>query len=226
MCVRYALTAPPAEVAAALGYAEAAAFPPRYGIVPAQPIAVVRGERGGRRLVLMRWGLIPAWVKDPDTFQLIANGRAETAAARPAFANALRYRRCLVPASGYYEARRSGGRRRVHWVAPAAGGVLAFGGLWECWAGADGSEIDTACILTVAAAGDIAGIGARTPLVLAPADFDLWLAPGDLTAGEAARLIAPAPPGFFAPLEVEDAASGDGPELQRPAVGDAQLRLF
>ena len=98
MCGRFALTSAPAVLQQIFGYAEQPNFPPRYNIAPTQPVAVVSCEPGGRHFQLMRWGVIPAWVKDPKTFSLVINARSETVLEKPAFRNAIRRRRCLVPA--------------------------------------------------------------------------------------------------------------------------------
>src|SRR6266704_6972012 len=103
MCRRFVITSPPAALRQIFGYAEQPNFPPRYNIAPTQPIPVVIVENGARHFRLMRWGLLPAWVKDPRQFTLLINARAETAKDRPAFKNAFKRRRCLIPADGYYE---------------------------------------------------------------------------------------------------------------------------
>ena len=177
---RYALTASPEEVQALFGYRDEVDFPPRYYIAPPQPIAVVNRFAGERHLTLMRWGFVPAWVKDPSTISLLARARAETLGKRPAFAAAYRYRRCLMPASGFYLwQHRRGGENQAFFVSAASPGPSALAGLWETWGGADGSEIDTACLLTIPADPAIAPISARTPVVIAPADFEEWLGSSD-----------------------------------------------
>jgi putative SOS response-associated peptidase YedK len=166
----------------------------------------------------MRWGLVPAWVADPRDFPLLINARAEGIMEKPAYRNAMRYRRCLVPASGFYEWRR-GARsapRQPYWVPPAAGGLVAFAGLWETWSDRDGGEIDTAAIVTVPASREIAAIHDRMPVVIAPQDQTLWLS-GDPEA--AAKLLVPAPDGFFAPAQVSarvNTAEPDDPGLIVP----------
>ena len=103
MCGRYVITSPPDAVRALFGYAEQPNFPPRYNVAPTQPIPLVRLDDGKRSFALMRWGLLPAWVKDPKTFSLLVNARGESVLEKPAFRNAMRRRRCLVPADGFYE---------------------------------------------------------------------------------------------------------------------------
>jgi len=103
MCGRFVITSPPAALRQIFGYVEQPNFPPRHNIAPTQPIPVIIVENGVRHFRLMRWGLLPAWVKEPAKFALLINARGETVREKPAFKNAIRRRRCLVPADGYYE---------------------------------------------------------------------------------------------------------------------------
>src|SRR5665213_3473272 len=116
MCGCFVITSPPEALRQAFGYSEQPNFPPRHNIAPTQPIPVVMLENGIRYFGLMRWGLLPAWVKDPRKFSLLINARAETALEKPAFKNAMKRRRCLIPADGYYEWQVSGARSRPHFI--------------------------------------------------------------------------------------------------------------
>jgi putative SOS response-associated peptidase YedK len=109
MCGRYAVTSAPEAIRALFGYSEQPDFPPRYNIAPTQPIGVVRLIEGKRQFAVVRWGLIPSWVKDPKSFSLLVNARSESMADKPAFKAAMKYRRCLVPADGFYEWKAIGG---------------------------------------------------------------------------------------------------------------------
>lgn len=170
---------------------------PRYNIAPTQPIVVVRREARGRELVPMRWGLIPGWAKDPDAVPLMINARAEGIASKASFRNAFRRRRCLVPASGFYEWQARGkGPKQPFAIRPGETELLAFAGLWETWCGADGSEIDTAAIVTVPCNECLRDLHDRMPAVIAPADFEAWLS-SDLTLDEAEALLRPAPEALF-----------------------------
>ena len=221
MCGRFVLTATPEELQALFGYLDGEDFPPRYNIAPTQPIAVVRMLHGARRFALVRWGLVPGWVKDPREFGLMINARSESAATNGAFKGALQYRRCLVPASGFYEwQKREGKRKQPYLLRPRNGGIVAFAGLWETWMGADGSEIDTACILTTAANDTVAPIHNRMPVIVAPGDFERWLESQDGVAD----LLHPAPDGLMEAIPVSDrvnAAANDDPGLIAPAVAAA-----
>ncbi len=216
MCGRFALTATPSEVEQLFEIAGLEPFPPRYNIAPTQPVAVVRASATGREGALVRWGLVPHWVKDPASFTLLINARSETAAEKPAFRAPMRHRRCLVPASGFYEWQRSEGGKIPFWVAPADGSVTAFAGVWDSWMGKDGSEIDSVAILTTAATPSLAAIHHRMPVVVPPEQFDLWLDPVVEPREVAHLLIAPADD-YFAARAVGDAvnaARNDGPDLQ------------
>jgi putative SOS response-associated peptidase YedK len=216
MCGRFALTDAPEEIAALLGYLDVEDFPPRYNIAPTQPIAIVREVHRQRRFALARWGLVPAWVEDPKRFSLLINARTEGILDKPAFAAAMKYRRCLMPASGFYEWRRQGKSKQPFWVRPERGGPIAFAGLWETWSDGDGGEIDSACIITTSANATVAPIHARMPVVIAPENFELWLT-GEIGAANA--LLKPAPDDLFAAFPVSDRvnkADADDPGLIEP----------
>ena len=135
MCGRFVITSPPAALREMFGYIEQPNFPPRYNVAPTQPIPVVLLQNGGRHFQLMRWGLIPSWVKDPRTFSLLINARSETVREKPAFKNAIKRRRALIPADGYYEWQDAGGRKRPFFIHRRDGHPLAFAALAETWMG-------------------------------------------------------------------------------------------
>jgi putative SOS response-associated peptidase YedK len=226
MCSRYSLTSPPEAVRAYFRHHNEAVFPPRYNIAPTQPVAIVRPDHAGRReLVLVRWGLIPPWVKDPRTFSTLVNARAETAAAKPAFRGAMRHRRCLVPADGFYEWTGVPGRKRPHLLRPRSGGPMALAGLYEHWLGADGSELDTMAILTVPANASVARLHDRMPAILPPDQFDAWLDVRGVPVEEAQRLLVPAEVDLLEIVEVSPKLNNprnEGPEVQE-AVGGTLL---
>jgi putative SOS response-associated peptidase YedK len=163
MCGRFVITSPPAAIRLVFGYAEQPNFPPRHNIAPTQPIPVVLLENGGRHFRLMRWGLVPSWVKDPRTFTLLINARSETVVEKPAFKNAIRRRRCLVPADGYYEWQDQDGRKRPYFIYRRDRQVLGFAALSETWMGPNGEEVDTVAIVTAPAHADVATLHDRVP---------------------------------------------------------------
>jgi putative SOS response-associated peptidase YedK len=220
MCSRYTLTSPPEAVRAYFRYQNEAEFPPRYNIAPSQPVAIVRDTpRGGREMALVRWGLIPSWVKDPRAFKMLINARSESAADKPSFRAALRHKRCLVPADGFYEWTGNAGAKRPHLVRPRGGGPMGMAAIYENWLGADGSEIETMAILTTAANAAMAALHDRMPVIIPPEDFDLWLDCRPGTTAEIAHLLAPAPDDLLDIVEVSRKLNNprnEGPEVQEP----------
>ena len=194
MCGRYAITSAPEALRALFGYAEQPNFPARFNVAPTQPIAIVRLTEGKREFALVRWGFLPSWVKDPNTFSLIINARGESVCDKPAFRAAMKRRRCLIPADGFYEWQASGkGPKQPFYIHAKSGKPMAFAGLWETWEGPNGEEVDTAAIVTTRANGTLAPLHDRMPVIIAPDAFDLWLNCGEVDARTAEALIQPAP---------------------------------
>src|SRR5437660_2548482 len=219
MCGRYLIITTPGAIRAFFAYAGQPSFPARYTVAPTPPIPIVRLAEGKRQFALVRWGLIPAWIKDPRGFGLLINARGESVNDKPAFKNAMKRRRCLIPADGFYEWREAGGNKHPYVVRPRAGGPIAFAGLWECWMGPNGEELETAAIVTTLASRDIAHIHARMPVVLSPDAFDVWLDCANVDAVTAAAAIAPAPEGLVEAYEISNAVNrvaNDGPALIEP----------
>lgn len=123
----------------------------------------------------MRWGLWPAWVKDPRKFTLLINARAETVKDKPAFKNAIRRRRCLIPADGYYEWQSFEGGKRPYFIHRRDGRPMGFAGVTETWVGPNGEEVDTVAIVTAPASADLAVLHHRVPVTIDPRDFEFWL---------------------------------------------------
>jgi putative SOS response-associated peptidase YedK len=200
LCGRYLLRADPALLERAFGFEFsqtardlAADLRPRFNIAPTQLVPIVRNHPGrdltiirqsagdgGRELVAARWGLIPAWAKDPAIGNRMINARAESVAEKPAFRAAFRARRCVVPASGFYEWRRRGkGPKQPYLIRRPGGAPLGFAGLWEAWTDREtGEEVTTCTILTCPANMLMAELHDRMPVILDPADYDAWLDPG------------------------------------------------
>jgi putative SOS response-associated peptidase YedK len=182
----------------------------------------VRLIDGRRHFALVRWGLIPSWVKDPKSFSLLINARGESVIDKPAFRAAMRRRRCLIPADGFYEWKRDGERKRPYFVRPARGGPMAFAGLWETWSGPNGEEVETAAIVTTQANRTLAAIHDRMPVILPPEAFDLWLDSANVDAKTAAAMLAPAPDGSLMAYEISTAVNrtaNDNPALIEPVGG-------
>ena len=218
MCGRFVITSPPAALRLIFGYLEQPNFPPRHNVAPTQPIPVVIVDNGVRHFRLMRWGLLPAWVKDPRNFTLLINARAETVKEKPAFKNAIRRRRCLIPADGYYEWQASGHRKRPYFIHRRDGAPIGLAGLAETWTGPNGEELDTVAIVTAPASGDLASLHPRVPVAIGAGDFDRWLDCRSDDADEVMALLRPPREGEFAWHEVST-------RVNRVANDDAQLIL-
>ena len=200
------MTSSPEAIRALFRYDDRPNFPARYNIAPTQPIAIVRIENGKRRFALVRWGLLPSWVKDPKAFALLINARGESVLDKPAFKNAMRYRRCLIPADGFYEWKRDGARKQPYY-AHSASGPVAFAGLWESWTGPNGEELETAAIVTTRANRRLGELHDRMPVVVPPDAFDLWLDCARVDAQTAATLIAPCGDDVLTPHPVSPAVN-------------------
>ena len=216
MCGRYAVTSAPEAIRTLFGYSEQPNFPPRYNIAPTQPIAIVRLVDGKRQFALVRWGLLPPWVKDPKNFSLLINARGESLTDKPAFSAAVKRRRCLVPADGFYDWKAGKGRSQPYYVRAKSGDPIAFAGLWETWMGPNGEELETAAIVTTRANRPLAGIHERMPVIVPPDAFNLWLDCANVDVETAMTLVAPAPDAVLEAYEVSTAVNhtaNDNPAL-------------
>lgn len=203
MCGRFALAVQPEDIEAEFSMIRIEWFPPRYNIAPTQPILIVRGERGERRPALVRWGLIPSWTKDLAAMPLLFNARSETAAEKPAYRGAYRHRRCLIPATGFYEWQKGpNGKKQPYYLQPASGGIIAFAGLWDEWADDKGNIIDTATILTTAANRELAPIHERMPVVVRREQYDLWLGLDADRGAKAGQVLLPPTDGTFEAIPI------------------------
>ena len=226
MCGRFALTSTPDAVQSLLAVTDFEPFPPRYKIAPTQPILMAMSgptrapgsNLPARQTMLVRWGLIPSWAKNPADLSLLFNARSETAAEKASFRTAMRHRRTLVPANGFYEWRRVGSKKaEPYWIRPKHGGLIAFGGLMESWSEPGGTEMDTGAILTTEANEDLRGIHHRMPVVIQPEDFERWLDCLNQEPRHVADLLKPAQPDFFEAVPVSDRVNkvaNVGPDLQ------------
>jgi putative SOS response-associated peptidase YedK len=218
MCGRFVITSPPAALRQIFGYIEQPNFPPRHNIAPTQPIPVILLENGGRHFRLMRWGLVPAWVKDARKFSLLINARSETVLEKPAFKNAMKRRRVLVPADGYYEWQDKDGRKRPFFIHRRDGGPVGFAALAETWMGPNGEEFDSVAIVTTAASPDLAALHHRVPVTIAPDDFERWLDGCTHDADDVMTLLKAPREGEFAWHEIST-------RVNRVANDDEQLVL-
>lgn len=220
MCSRYNLTSPPEAVRAYFGYTDTPNFPARYNIAPTQAIPVVcLDDRGSRRFRLMRWGLLPAFVKDPKRFPTLINARSEAVLDKPSFRHAARRRRCLIPADGFYEWIGAKGKKRPFLLRPRQPRLIAFAGLYESWQDPEGGVIDTVTILTCQANRTVAALHDRMPVVLEPEQFETWLDVEGVTAEEALAILGPAVDDLFEAVEMHPKINDsrkDEPGIQEP----------
>jgi len=167
----------------------------RYNIAPTQQAPVVRPDgQGGRELAMPRWGLVPSWAKDIDIGNRTINARAETVSEKPSFRAAFARRRCLVPATGFYEWQKTDGPKAPWNIARPDGETFAFAGLWEHWQGDPaGPPVESFTIVTTEANEALRPIHHRMPVILAPEDWSAWLDVGGTPAGTALALLHPAP---------------------------------
>ena len=193
MCGRFTLRASTKEIAEHFALPLLGDLQPRYNIAPTQAIAVVRNGVPSSELTLLRWGLVPSWSKDPSSGPLLINARSETVATKPAFRQAFRQRRCLIPADGFYEWRRVGRTKQPLHFSRHDGGLLAFAGLWECWHAADGSALESCTILTTQANTLVQPVHERMPVILDPRDYAIWLAPTRTQPTDLQQLLVPSP---------------------------------
>jgi len=180
MCGRFALFAPGQDVAEQFGVVVDHEMEPRYNIAPTQPVAAVRlnANSDKRELTYLTWGLIPSWAKDPKIGSRMINARSETAAEKPSFRAAFKRRRCLIPASGFYEWQKLGDRKQPTFIHGVDKGLMGLAGLWEVWHSSDGSFVQSCTILTTQPNELMAPIHNRMPVIIAPEDYSMWLDPG------------------------------------------------
>jgi putative SOS response-associated peptidase YedK len=245
MCGRYTLTTPLEGIRQAFEVEAGLNLMPRYNIAPTQEVVAVRAaDEGRRQLVLLRWGLVPAWAKDRTIASRLINARSESVAEKPSFRQAFAARRCLLPADGFYEWRKEGAAKQPYRITLADEQVFAFAGLWEHWRDpVAGEELETCTILTTEAHPSIAEIHPRMPVILPQGDYDTWLDRETPRDGllemlgpyvekplKAARVsprvnkVVNDDPSLLAPAE--DEAAGDTPAEDSKPTPPAQGELF
>ncbi len=221
MCGRFAITLPDDAMAQLFRAAPANDLPPvpNYNVCPTNRVHVVVAGDGGRRLAAMRWGFIPHWYKTPSGGPLLINARAETIAEKPAFRAACRERRCLVPATGFYEWTKDADGARLPWyIHRGDNQPIAFAGVWQDWE-REGERLTTCAIVTTEATGPVTQIHHRMPVSVAPGDWGLWL--GEAGKG-AALLMRPPPEDTYAFHRVDRAVNSNrasGAALIAPVAG-------
>lgn len=221
MCGRFTLTVDPAELKE---HYENASFPgqfaPRYNISPSQAVLAIPND-GRNTADFFVWGLIPSWAKDPSIGNRMINARGETLAERPAYRGAYKYKRCLIPADGFYEWKgQPGTKAKTPYFIHLKNGIpFAFAGLWDEWNAADGAPIRTCTIITTSPNPLMAPIHDRMPVILRPEDYSDWLDPAPRAATSLQRLIAAFPAEQMEAYPVSalvNSPSNDRAELLQP----------
>jgi putative SOS response-associated peptidase YedK len=181
VCGRFGLFVTPEVLEEYFGltdFTAALSIPPRYNLTPGQAVAVVREHDGRRRLDALQWGLIPFWAKDASIGRRLINARLDSVADKPAFREAWTRRRCLIPASGFYEwSEPKGGRKRPHFIRPVDEPLLALAGLWERWRTPSGDRLETCVIITTDASAQLMPIHDRMPVLIPRHAQAVWLDP-------------------------------------------------
>jgi len=167
-------------------------LPPRFNIAPSQPVAVIT-NRDPQQVDFFKWGLVPFWSKDPSIGYKMINARAETIAEKPAFREAFKRRRCLIPATGFYEWTKSGSAKQPMYIHLRDNQVFAFAGLWETWKDENGTPLHSCTILTGEPNDLIQNFHHRMAVILHPSDYKLWLSPDEMTPAELMPLLQPYP---------------------------------
>ena len=194
MCGRFALLSPGLDIANQFGITLAFDVAPRYNIAPTQPVLAIRNHphTQTREATFFRWGLVPSWAKDLSFGARLINARGETVAEQASFRAAFKRRRCLIPATGFYEWQRVGSGKQPIYIHSANGRPFGLAGLWETWHDAEGGEIDTCTIITTTPNALMEPIHNRMPVILDPADYSMWLEPGE-RPNDSLHLIRPYP---------------------------------
>jgi putative SOS response-associated peptidase YedK len=195
MCGRFTLKTTPEVLKDQFKLKNAFKVKPRYNIAPSQQVAGVRmnGEEGDREGVLFRWGLIPAWAKDPAIGMKLINARAETVAEKPSFRGPFRHRRCLVLVDGYYEWQKVGRTKQPYLIRFGDERPFAFGGLWDRWTDPECSKIETCTLMTTEPNELMKPIHNRMPVIIQPQDYEMWLDPEVQKPEQVQHLLRPYP---------------------------------
>jgi putative SOS response-associated peptidase YedK len=205
---------------------------PRYNIAPTQPIPVIRqhSKEPVRELSLVRWGLIPSWAKDSSSAARMINARSETASMKPAFRDAFKFRRCLIPADGFYEWMRTGKAKQPFCFEVNDGQLFAFAGIWDRWKDPSGNWMKTCSILTTTPNTVTSVVHDRMPVILDPDGYDVWLDPGMTKVEAAAELLKPYEAqrmrGFPISTRINHVANDDEACSRRIELSETQNPLF
>lgn len=221
MCGRFTLHTPEGRIREAfhLEHQESLGLAPRYNIAPGQDIPIIHNTGSGPVMSLARWGLVPAWSKEPKTRYSTINARIETVADKPTYRQPFRHRRCLIPADGFYEWQVVDGHKIPHYIRMRDGGVFAFAGLWDRWEGG-GETLDSGSIIVMPANEIMRPLHERMPAIIAPTHYDLWIDPRVTDKDEIMGMLNSAPSSHLKPYPVStrvNSTKHDDERCIRPA---------
>ena len=192
MCGRFAVSDTPKKLMEHFHLAELVDFKPSWNIAPSADIlTIIADKAGARHMHPMRWGLIPSWAKDATIGNKLANARGETLAEKPSFRTAFKQRRCIVPATGFYEWKTQGGKKYPYYISNTNGEPMAFAGLWEHWQTPEGKLLHTCCLITTDPNEIMQPIHDRMPVILDREHWEEWLSPSHTRTDDLQTLIAP-----------------------------------
>lgn len=222
MCGRFTFSISPEMLAEIFGVTMPADLTPRYNIAPTQQVLAVRATGQGRTAALLRWGLIPSWAKDPSIGSRMINARCESVHEKPAFRHAIRHRRCIIPAGGFFEWREEGGKKSPLYVRLMGDAVMAFAGIWDHWKDPSGQLIESCSILTTGSNSLIRPLHDRMPVILPLDAFDSWLDPAMTDPEKLQPLYQPFSADLMEMYPVStlvNSPRNDSPECIRPIRG-------
>ena len=220
MCGRFTLRAPAERVKREFRLEEAPSVEARYNIAPTQSVLAVRRASDEREAVTLKWGLIPSWAKDGSMGAKLINARSETVEEKPSFREAFKRRRCIIPADGFYEWQRTGGRKQPYYFRLKDDRLFGFAGLWENWHAPDGSHVRSATIITTEPNELVKPIHNRMPAMLKREDYQRWLEPGEQAEGALMEMLRPYPSEemeLYPISTLVNSAKNEGEELIKPA---------
>jgi putative SOS response-associated peptidase YedK len=229
MCGRYGLNHPDPVLADWYRASFIPELKPRYNIAPTMEILAVRDTDSGRMGSMMRWGLIPYWIKDMKKLPVLNNARAETVAEKPAFRQSFRQRRCLIPASGFFEWKTEGRRKQPYFISSRDGAPFSFAGVWETWDSDTGETKESCAIITTECNALMQPIHDRMPVILSQDTWDTWLDPNLRRDEILLSLLKPFDADRMQAWPVTPAVGkvvNQGEELFRPLISEQEGGLF
>lgn len=220
MCGRFVLEYPPEKLQEAFSLVTVPDLRPRYNIAPTQQVAIIRKHNNDQNeLARLKWGLVPSWAKNPAIGSKLINARSETLADKPSFKHAFRYRRCVIPATGFYEWEKKEGQKVPHYFYCKQNKLMILAGIWDSWASPDGSYLESCAILTTEGNSIIQPFHHRMPVILDDKAVERWLKCDSFNKTELLGLLRPFPSEYMAEHVVSqnvNSPKNDNPECVLP----------